>query len=100
MDKLQKDISNYIERLDLYGRSFTRAVAFIQMVESDYFFTDDTAQLDDMEWAMAEAHAYAMDGDAVKVHENLTLKQLVQVSDIALIDELIEAYIYGESEEE
>ena len=97
MDK--KLIEKTIENNDLYGRSFTYGVAFVTLVRGDYFWTGE-GSVEDIEWQLAEHLATVVDGDAVKIHNSLSLKALVEAVDIAVIDEIVTAYIDGEEDGE
>lgn len=85
---------------DLYGRSFTYGVAFRLLVERDYFsYVSTDESIEDLEWQLAEYNANALGGDSLKFHNQLSLKQLVAITDIAVLDELVTEFVSPESEE-
>ena len=81
-----------IERNNLYGRSFTYGVAFVTLVRGGYFWNDE-GSVEDIEWMLAEHLAAEIDGDAMRIHNKLTLKALTEAVDIAVIDELVTSYV-------
>lgn len=90
-----------IKNNDLYGRSFTYGVAFKTLVDADYFsFSISDDSIEDLEWNLADCNASALGGDVMKFHNQLSLKQLVAITDIAVLDEIVTEYIDNQEQGE
>lgn len=96
--ELQQLIENRVSNSDLYGRSFTYGVAFEQLVIAGAFNVNPTPETQAITEALAESLADELSADYDRVIDKLTLNDLVAVSDIALIDDLVRLHIFGEVE--
>ena len=95
--ELREQLNHIIETRDLYGRSFTRGVALKMGIMEDLFTREllfDIAECIEME------EFYKNLEDLLKDHNyvRLTLRALMEMMDIALIDE-IARWLLGEGEE-
>lgn len=84
--EFENKIDQYIESRDLYGRSFTYGVALYEMLRHNALVYDDIQEtIDDM---LVEHVAQLLDITHEKVQTYFSTGALIEVTDIAMLDEM------------
>lgn len=91
-EELKSIIQDAVKQNDLEGSSFEKGSGLLYAARKGFFDLSPPEDTEDIERALAEEVAYQLDTDAENVYELLSLRAMVEIVDVSVMESIVNNY--------